>query len=183
LKDMTADNLRSAFGGESQAHMRYLIYARKADEEGFKNVSRLFTAISDAEQVHATHHFKTMADIGGAFLVASKGGFGLGHTSDNLGTAIEGESFEINEMYPAYIAVAKDQNEANAEESFRWAYLSEKIHTRMFQKAKEAVDDGKDVKLGTIQICQMCGFTIEGEAPDKCPVCKEPKERFKAFVA
>jgi len=54
MNAMTVQNLRSAFGGESQAHMRYLIWADKAEKEGFPNVGRLFRAISFAEQVHAT---------------------------------------------------------------------------------------------------------------------------------
>lgn len=181
MRDMTSANLRSAFGGESQAHMRYLIYADKAKEEGFKNVSRLFTAIADAERVHATRHFSVLADVGGAFAVTSMAGFGLKGTSENLSVAIEGENFEVNEMYPAYRAIAKEQGEASAEESFKWAYLSEKVHSKMFQKAKEAVDARRDVELGAIQICQICGYTVEGEAPDKCPVCQQPKEQFKAF--
>ena len=182
MKEMTAGNLRSSFGGESQAHMRYLIYADKAKEEGFNNVSRLFSAVSDAERVHATHHFKTMADVSGAFLVPSMAGFGYSTTSAALDIAIGGETFEVNEMYPSYISVAKDQEEAEAEESFRYSYLSEKIHLKMFQKAKEAVDSGKDTELGVIQICQECGYTKEGDAPAQCPVCKKPKEWFKAFA-
>ncbi len=182
MRDMTAGNLRSAFGGESQAHMRYLVYADKAKEEGFNNVSRLFTAVSDAERVHATNHFKTMADVGGAFLVPSMAGFGLGSTLNNLDVAIEGETFEINEMYPAYIAVAKDQNEADAVESLRRAFVTEKVHAKMYEKAKSAVSSGKDMELGVVQICQECGWTIEGDAPDKCPICQKPKEYFKAFA-
>ena len=51
MNKMTQDNLRSAFGGESMAHMRYRIWGEKA-KEGFPNVSRLFYATSDAEEVH-----------------------------------------------------------------------------------------------------------------------------------
>lgn len=182
MRDMTAANLRSAFGGESQAHMRYLIYAGKAEEEGLVNVSRLFTAISDAERVHASHHFVTMSDVGGAFLVASMAGFGLTSTSENLDVAIGGETFEINEMYPAYRVVAKDQGEDEAEESFKWAYMSEKTHAKLFKKAKESVDADNDPELDTIQICQVCGYTLEGDAPDKCPVCQQPTENFRAFA-
>ncbi|MGQ9609998.1 MAG: rubrerythrin family protein [bacterium] len=179
---MTAGDLRSAFGGESQAHMRYLIYANKAKEEGFNNVYRLFTAISDAERVHATNHFRTLANVGGAFLVPSMAGFGLGSTLSNLNVAIEGETFEINEMYPAYISVAKEQNEADAVESLRRAFVSEKVHVKMFQNAKDAVSNNKDMELGVVQICQECGWTIEGDAPDICPICQKPKEYFKAFA-
>lgn len=182
MRSMTAANLRSAFGGESQAHMRYLIYADKAKEEGFPNVARLFTAVSDAERVHATKHFTTLKDEGGDFLVASMAGFGLGSTASNLDVAIGGETFEINEMYPAYLAVARDQSEVEAEESLRRALAAEKIHVKLYQKAKEAVLAGKDMELGPIQICQECGWTVEGDAPDICPVCRKPKEYFKTFA-
>ena len=107
MKAMTAENLRSAYGGESQAHMRYRIWAAKADEDGFPTVGRLFRATSDAEETHATLHFKALKDIKGDFSVTSGGGFGLSSTSENLQAAIDGEMFEVNEMYPAYIAVAE----------------------------------------------------------------------------
>ncbi len=99
-------------------------------------MSRLFTAVADAERVHATNHFKTMANVGGAFLVPSMAGFGLGSTLSNLDVAIEGETFEINEMYPAYVAVAKEQNEADAVESFRRALVAEKNTCKVVSKCK-----------------------------------------------
>ena len=68
---MTAGNLRTAFGGESMAHMRYLIWGGKAKADGFPNVARLFRAIAYAEEVHAGNHFKAMEDEAGAFLVAN----------------------------------------------------------------------------------------------------------------
>jgi len=76
MQELTASNPRSAFGGESMAHMRYKIWADRAAQQGFPNVARLFTAISRAEQVHATGHFTALARVGGAFLYASAAGFG-----------------------------------------------------------------------------------------------------------
>lgn len=179
---MTAANLRSAFGGESMAHMRYQIWGDCAEREGFPNVARLFRAISYAERVHATNHFKAMRDVAGAFNVTSGGGFGLGSTAENLQGAIDGETFEINEMYPAYMAVAKLQEEKGAERSMYYAISAEKIHAAMYQEAKQAVDAGKDVELGPVQVCEVCGYTAEGEAPDKCPICGAAKDRFKTFA-
>jgi len=95
VRKMSEDNLKNAFAGESQAHMRYLIFAKKAEEEGFPNVARLFRAISYAEQVHATNHYDVIGMIRGS--------------SDNLQVAIDGETYEVNEMYPAFNAVAKLQ--------------------------------------------------------------------------
>lgn len=182
MHDMTVGNLRSAFGGESMAHMRYMVWADKAKRDGFPNVARLFMAISRAEQAHATGHFKAMAKEAGAFLVPSGGGFGLGSTSANLAGALGGELFEVNEMYPAYLAEAKRQKESAAVRSMTFALKAEKIHARMYAKAKQAVDRKKDVKLGPVHICTVCGHTIEGRLPGKCPVCGAAKGRYESFA-
>jgi rubrerythrin len=184
MHDMTADNLRSAYGGESMAHMRYLAWGGKAEKEGYPTVGRLFRAISRAEQAHATGHFRAMASQAGAFAVNSMAGFGLGSTSENLAGAIEGETFEINEMYPAYLEVAKMQDEQPAIQSMGYAISAEKIHAAMFTEAKNAVDNDQDYSVGTIQICTHCGHTlVADEAPDQCPICKVKKEMYVSFSA
>ncbi|MBS7636723.1 rubrerythrin family protein [Candidatus Bathyarchaeota archaeon] len=167
MRKMTEDNLKSAFAGESQAHMRYLIFARKAEEEGYLNVARLFRAIAYAEQVHATNHYDALGMIRSS--------------SDNLQVAIDGETYEVNEMYPAYNAVAKLQEEKGAQRTTDWALQAEKVHAGMYQKAKQAVERGNDIKLGPIYICDTCGYTVEGEAPNRCPVCGASKEKFRKF--
>jgi rubrerythrin len=178
MNAMTADNLRSAYGGESQAHMRYRIWANKADEDGFPTVSRLFRATSDAEEVHATLHFKALKEESGDFAVTSGGGFGLGTTSENLQGAINGEIFEAEQMYPAYIAVAEMQNEKSALSAMRFAIEAEKVHADLFTTAKEAVDSGKDLDAEKIYLCPVCGYiSITGEE-DNCPICKAKKEIF-----
>jgi len=182
MREMTASNLRSAFGGESMAHMRYKAWGAKAETDGFPNVARLFRAIAHAEEVHATNHFKAMKSEAGAFLVASAAGFGLGTTSENLAGAIEGETFEVNEMYPAYMDVAKLQGETAAVRSCHYAIEAEKIHAAMYTKAKKAVDKGKDIKLGPVRICGVCGHTIEGDAPGRCPICAASKRRYVTFA-
>ena len=107
--------------------------------------------------------------------------FGPGDTKKNLGLAIAGETFEIEEMYPVYIDVAKFQGEKGAVRSFEWSYGTEKGHKALFEKAKAAVDGGNDVPLQAIHVCEVCGYTVEGEAPERCPLCKATKERFRAF--
>lgn len=179
---MTAANLRSAFGGESMAHMRYLIWGDKAEADGFPNVARLFRAVSYAEQVHATNHFKVMGDEAGPHLVAAGGGFGLGSTSANLAGAIEGETFEIEEMYPAYMAVARAQGEKEAMRSIRYAIAAERFHAALYAEAKRAVDAGHDMKLGALVICRVCGYTAEGDVPARCPICAAASTKFKSFA-
>lgn len=178
MNQMTAENLRSAFGGESQAHMRYRIWGDKAEKDGFPTVSRLFMATSDAEQVHATLHFKALKDQAGDFLVTSAAGFGHGTTSDNLQGAIDGELFEVNQMYPAYIAVAEMQEEKAAIAAMRFAIEAEKIHAELFTKAKEAVDNEKDLEAKTIELCPVCGYiTLTGEE-EVCPICNVKRGMF-----
>ena len=181
MRDMTAANLRSAYGGESMAHMRYKIWGEKASKDGFPNVARLFHAISYAEQRHSTNHFIELGRVEGDFLCNSMAVFGLGETSENLQGGIDGETFEIEEMYPAYLDVAKMQEESGAARSFHYAYSTEKIHAAMFRKAKESVDAGRDVALGSVHICEVCGYTAEGDVPDRCPLCNASKDQFRSF--
>ena len=167
MRKMTEDNLKSAFAGESQAHMRYLIFAKRAEAEGFPNIARLFKAISYAEQVHATNHFGALGFIRGS--------------SDNLQMAIDGETYEVNEMYPAFNAVAQMQGEKGAVQTFNFALQAEKIHASMYQNAKQIVESRRDIQLGPMFICEVCGHTVEDEAPDKCPICGAAKEEFRKF--
>ncbi|MEM3383540.1 MAG: rubrerythrin family protein [Nitrososphaerales archaeon] len=167
MRKITQENLKNAFAGESQANMRYLIFAEKAEEEGFPNIAKLFRAIAYAEQVHATNHYNVLGMIR--------------NSAENLQAAIDGETYEVNEMYPAYNAVAKLQDEKGAQRTTEWALQAEKIHAGMYQKAKQAVENGKDIPSSDIYICKVCGYTIEGEAPERCPICGASKEKFKKF--
>lgn len=179
--NMTAADLRSAFGGESMAHMRYLVWGGDAKRKGFPNVARLFEAVAWAEQVHADNHFRALGEVQGDFLVASMGGFGMGTVQEHLEWAKAGEDFEIHEMYPAYYAVAELQKEKEAMRSIRFALEAEKNHSDLFGKAAALVAEGKDYLDVPIQVCPICGHTVEGEAPERCPICGAKKERFRAF--
>lgn len=181
MREMTEQNMINAFGGESQAHMRYIRFAEIAEKENYPNVARLFRAIADAEIIHAFDHYQELKHLNCGRVANSMAAFGPGNTSKNLGLSIAGETFEIEEMYPAYIEVAKFQNEKSAARSFEWSYGTEKEHRKLFMKAKQAVDNNMDVKLGVIQVCNVCGYTIEGEAPDICPLCNARKDKFKAY--
>jgi rubrerythrin len=167
MRKMTEQNAEAAFAGESQAHMKYMQFAVKAAHEGKANVARLFRAASYAEQVHAGRYLAVLE--------------GVGSTSENLAAAVAGESFEVAEMYPAYIAVAQEQGEAKAAEGFDHARRAEMQHQQFYQKAKQAVDAGGDLSVGVIHVCSYCGHTVEGPAPEKCPVCGNPGKNFAEF--
>lgn len=168
MREMTKLNLEAAFAGESQAHMKYSIFAEKAEKEGFPEVARLFTAIAYAEKVHATNHLRALGKINS--------------TLENLQAAAGGENYEVEEMYPAFDTVAKLQNEKTAKRSFFYAIEAEKIHELMYNDAQTSVAEKKDIPSGNVYVCPVCGHTHIGpEAPDKCPVCLVGKDKYIKF--
>ncbi|MET3616507.1 rubrerythrin [Peptoniphilus olsenii] len=181
MNQMTSDNLRSAFGGESQAHMRYLIWGDVAEKEGFPNVKRLFTATSDAERIHATLHFNALRDVDGDFPVVSMAGFGIKETSENLVGAKNGEIFESTQMYPAYIAVAEMQEEKEAVRAMKYATAAEEVHAKRYQEAKDFVDQGKDLDVEKILLCPICGYITFDDTEEACPICGCKKDKFVEY--
>ena len=167
MRKMTEKFLGEAFAGESMAHMKYLIFADEAEKRGKKNLARLFRAIAYAEFVHARNHFRELG--------------GIGDDVENLQTAIDGETFEVEEMYPVYNETAKLQGEAGAQRSTRYALEAEKIHAQMYKKAQDLARDGKDYDEVKIYICPVCGHTVEGERPDRCPICGVEGDKFVEF--
>ncbi len=160
----TLENLKAAFAGESQANRKYLAFAQRAEADGFPQVARLFRAAAEAETVHAHAHLRAMD--------------GIKTTAENLQAAIDGEGYEFREMYPAFIAAAQDEKSQPAALSFRNANAVEEIHYGLYSKALDAVKAGKDLPAAAIFVCGICGNTVLGQAPDKCPVCGAPKSRF-----
>ena len=178
---MTSEFLHAAYSGESMAHMRYLIWGDVAEKEGYPNVARLFRAVSYAEQVHATNHFREIDGNTADASVTAGGVFGISKTADNLQGAINGELHEVEQMYPVYMNAAEFQDEAGAKRSFHGAWEAEKLHAALFQMALDAVNEGRDIELKAIYVCPVCGYTVLDESPETCPVCGAKKEVFRAF--
>jgi len=160
----SVENLKGAFAGESQANRRYLAFARKAEEEGFSQVAKLFRAAAEAETIHALNHVSIMGDVKS--------------TVENLGTAVSGETFEFKTMYPEYLNVAKKEGNQQASWSFNVANKVEQVHAGLFTKAAEALKSGKELPSVDYYVCSVCGNTVEGEAPERCPICGAPKAKF-----
>ena len=160
----TMDNLRDAFAGESQANRRYLAFAKKAEQDGYPQAARLFRAAAEAETVHAHNHLRIMG--------------GIKSTQENLQEAIGGETFEYKEMYPGYIKMAAAEGNKEAGWSFNVANKVEEIHAGLYRKATDALKAGKDAAKVDYYVCRVCGNTVEGSPPDKCPICGAPKTAF-----
>ncbi len=158
----TIEHLKEAFAGESQANRKYLAFAKKADQEGYPMAARLFRAAAAAETVHAHAHLKVMG--------------GIKSTKENLMEAIAGETHEFKSMYPQMIADAKAEGNTQAERSFTYANEVEKIHAQLYQKM---LDNLADQTMVDVYICPVCGLTVEGEPPEKCPICNTLKKFFE----
>ncbi len=157
----TGKDLREAFAGESQAYMRYTIFARKADAEGFKQAAKLFRAAAAAEAIHAHNHLKAGNAVKG--------------TRENLLEAIGGETYEFEKMYPAMIADALAADNKAALRSFGYANDTEKGHAELYKKALDELGSNHEADY---YVCEVCGYTAESEL-DECPVCKAKKKAFR----
>ncbi len=157
----TEKHLKEAFAGESQANRKYLAFAEKAEREGYRQVARLFRAVAAAETVHAHAHLRALK--------------GVGTTAENLQAAIQGETFEFESMYPPMIEAAEAEGNKQAVTSFTYANEVEKIHAGLYKKAAEKMGDLEETD---IHVCSVCGYTVEGDAPDECPLCKAKKKAF-----
>lgn len=158
----TFDNLMAAFAGESQANRKYLAYAKKAEQDGFPQVAKLFRAAAHAETVHALNHFRAAGEIHS--------------TAENLKAAVEGEHYEAATMYPPFLATAEAEGDKKASASFRFALEVEKVHETLYTKALECLDAPQE--SFDYYVCPVCGYTHEGRAPERCPVCGTLGERF-----
>lgn len=158
------ENLAAAFAGESQANRKYLAFAKKAEEEGYPQIGKLFKAAAAAETVHAHNHLRIMG--------------GINSTKENVLEAVAGETHEFTEMYPAFLEVAAEEGENQASWSFNIANEVEKIHAGFFKAAAKAIEADGDMKAVDYYICKVCGNTVEGKPTEKCPICNASENAF-----
>ncbi len=158
----TLENLNEAFAGESQAHQKYRAFAKKADQDGFASIAKLFRLTAEAERIHAEGHLKALD--------------GVGSTADNLQAAISGETHEFKNMYPPMVKQA-DADGHKAKRMFEYAVAAEEVHAKLYALALEAVRQGKDLSAD-FYLCPVCGYIEMGKPEKSCPVCGAKPEKF-----
>ena len=159
----TIDNLKTAFAGESQANQKYRAFAKKAEQDGFPNIARLFRTTAEAEKIHAEGHLKALDEI---------------HpTAENLQAALNGETYEFTEMYPPMLekAIADDHK---AKRMFGYAVEAEAVHAKLYTLALEAVKQGKDLTEVEFYLCPVCGYIEFGKPDEPCPICGTKPDKF-----
>ena len=159
----TQENLAAAFAGESQANRKYLAFAAQSESEGQTGLAKIFRVAAEGETVHAINHLKAMG--------------GVKTTKENLSGAIAGETYEIEKMYPGFIAELQE-GETAAKLSFAQAEKVEEVHQKLFQEALRKLEAGEEVAEEKYFVCGVCGYPAEGAAPDVCPICGAPKVKF-----
>jgi len=183
----TEKNLLKAFAGESQARNRYTYFASVAKEEGFVQISALFTETADNEKEHAEIFFKHLKEGNGEVLeiTASYPSGHIGTTEENLLAAAEGEKMEWGTIYPNFAEVAKEEGFFEIAKSFEEIAKVEEQHEKRYRKLLDNVKEGKVFKKdGVVKWkCRNCGYVSEGEsAPHVCPACKHLQAHYEIFV-
>ena len=172
----TMTNLQAAFNGESKAHARYLAFAEKADKDGYAGAASLFRAAARAEEIHAANHAAVIEKFGGipdakVEIPAAKS------TRENLAAAIKGETYERDEMYPAFIRQAKSDGASEAVRTFTFALAAEAEHAKLYADTLANLESMTASRV--FYVCPTCGFTSLNPNFDRCPTCATPKERFE----
>lgn len=160
----TLKNLKAGFVAESQAHLRNLAFAMKADEEGYRQVARLFRAVAEAEGVHAFNHLRLLG--------------GVSDTQENLESAFERENL-ASSTYPQFIKEANDEDNKHVAMIFSYSRDAERGHAKLYEKALEYMLGDVDTEY---YVCGICGYVSDGELPDQCPICGAPREKFRRVV-
>jgi len=179
VQGKTLDNLMAAYNGESNAHAKYLAYAKKADEEGYGKVASLFRAAASAEEIHLNNHAQVIAGMGGT----AKADIKLPEiksTMENLKDAVKGETYERDTMYPEFIAQAQKESNADALRTFNYAKDAEGEHAKLYQTALDNLAGWKTTNTD-FYVCPTCGYTTMGKPGfASCPVCYTPAKLYEA---
>ncbi len=168
LGPKTIANLKAAFAGESQARNKYAYFAKAAREEGLHYIAKIFEETAENEVQHAKEEFKLLN--------------GIGSTAANLKTAIEGECYETQTMYPTFAKEAEAEGHRDVAVQFKQIARVEAEHEKRFRALLKMVEDGTVFKREQPirWRCMKCGLIHEGTQPPKiCIACKHPMEYFE----
>jgi rubrerythrin len=165
MESMTRESVEAAFACESRAHLKYIAFARQANDEGYPNVARLFRAIAASEKRHALRHLDMLG--------------GVGSTQDNLKEAYEADDREVGE-----ICSMCGENGGGADNSGGSScdtLEAERSHLPLYEEARAALSSDEDLEETPIYVCRGCGRTVRNEAPENCPICGTPSDEFEVY--
>ncbi len=156
------DDLKTAFESESRAGMKYFSFAKRAEHEGLKTIAKLFRAAAEAEVIHASNHLRAMGTIKSSM--------------DNIKALLDEKSYISEELYQPIIKHAKADGASWSIKSLCYADEAGKVIARLFQNILQNVGEDKEMDY---YLCKVCGFVVENDIPEKCPICGSQKKVFK----
>lgn len=174
----TLENMQAAFNGESNAHLRYLAFAHRADVEGYGEVGSLFRAAARAEEIHAANHAVVIKEMG-AVPKAQIETLTVKSTRENLEEAIKGETYERDTMYPEFLKQAQADRNTRAIRSLNYARTAEIEHAKLYTAALHDLDRLKGTQHRMFYVCPTCGFTTREADFERCPSCFTAKTSFE----
>ena len=174
----TLESMQAAYNGEGNAHARYLAFAKQSDCEGYVEVAGLFRAAARAEKIHATNHAAVIHELGAVPQSRVEEPV-VKSTSENLETAIKGETYERDAMYPDFLRQARSDRNSRAVRSLNLAKTAEAEHAKLYAAALANIEKLKGSRKGNYYVCPVCGFTVRETDFAKCPSCFTPKQEFE----
>ncbi|MFZ4581193.1 MAG: rubrerythrin [Paludibacter sp.] len=177
----TEKHLLMSFAGESQARMRYTMFASTAKKEGFEQISAIFLETAEQEKEHAKKFFSYLE--GGPLEITATYPAGIvGTTAENLKASAEGENEEWTDAYPHFADVAEAEGFPVIAATFRKIAAVEAQHEKRYLRLLEKVVAGtvftREEEI--VWQCRNCGHVHTGkEAPKACPTCAHPQAYFE----
>ncbi len=165
MDERIKEALHQAYAGEAKAALRLKVFARKAEEEGYPQIAKLFRVISFSEEIHGERALRLLREIGS--------------TEENLRESFESETKVAQVAYEKSLKLAYDLGEKGAAWHFTVSRDVEETHGRLY---KRALNDLMEDREATYHVCPVCGYVSDIGAPEACPVCGAPKERFIRFA-
>jgi rubrerythrin len=153
-----------AYEGEAKAALRLKMYAKKAEEEGFPQIAKLFRVISFSEEIHGMRALRMLREVKS--------------TEENLKASFESETKVAGVAYDQFIKLASELGDTASATTFSQDRDVEEIHAKLY---KEAMNHLMEERETTYYVCKVCGYVSDGILPEQCPVCGASKEQFEKF--
>jgi rubrerythrin len=184
-ESQTARNLQISFSAEAQARSRYNFFARRAEDDGYIQIARLFDETADQEHEHGLRFFKFFN--GGE--LETTWSFPTGVIEDtraNLISSAELELYVHDTMYKSFADIAREEGFKRAADTFDAIIVAEKHHEKIFRELAANIDNGRVFARSEERTwkCIGCGYLHTGrEAPDKCPACVRTQAYFELLAS
>ncbi|MEN6508974.1 MAG: rubrerythrin family protein [Smithella sp.] len=164
MDEKIREALQQAYAGESKAALRLKVYAQKADDEGFKQIARLFRVIAFSEEIHGARALRVLKEIK--------------TTEENLAESFESEKTVAEIAYDRFVKMAEQVGDKPSLLHFSQSRDVEETHAKLY---KQAMNHFMEERETVYYVCKVCGYVADGVLPDECPVCAAKKEQFTTF--